>query len=89
MGVYIKGLKMPRKDHVHVLVIHDDGRCIDEFGDVFPVTFVPPHGKLIDADALLTNDNPIGKMMVFGGEYVYAQTEIDNAPTIIEAEEGE
>ena len=53
-----------------------------------PLVPVPDHGRLIDADALPTYDKPIGKMMMFGGEYVYTQTAIDNAPTIIPAEEG-
>ena len=54
-----------------------------------PLVPVPPHGDLIDRNALEKGDRPIGKIMMFGGEYVYTQTEIDNAPTIIEAEEGE
>jgi hypothetical protein len=51
-----------------------------------PLIELPPHGRLIDADALLKTNNPIGKMMVFGGEYVYSQSEIEIAPTILEAE---
>lgn len=38
--------------------------------------------RLIDADALGTANRPIGKIMMFGGEYVYTQTEIDSAPTV-------
>jgi len=38
--------------------------------------------RLIDADALGKTNRPIGKLMMFGGEYVYTQTEIDSAPTI-------
>lgn len=37
--------------------------------------------RLIDADAL-GKSRPIGKIMMFGGEYVYTQTEIDSAPTV-------
>ena len=51
-----------------------------------PLVEVPKHGRLIDADALTTYPKPIGKLMMFGGEYVYTQTAIDDAPTIIEAE---
>ena len=54
-----------------------------------PLVFVPPHGRTIDADALAMSDRMVGKLMMFGGEYVYTQSEIDNAPTILEAEEGE
>ena len=38
--------------------------------------------RLIDADALVLADKPIGKLMMYGGEYVYTQTAIDAAPTI-------
>lgn len=54
-----------------------------------PLVEIPPHGRLIDADALAMSDRMVGKLMMFGGEYVYTQSEIDNAPTIIEAEEDE
>lgn len=54
--------------------------------DDCPLVSVPPHGRLIDADALAMSDRMVGKLMMFGGEYVYTQAEIDNAPTIIEAE---
>jgi len=45
-----------------------------------------PHGRLIDADALTDTDDVIHKTMLFGGQIVYAQAAIDNAPTVIEAE---
>lgn len=57
--------------------------------DNCPLVPIPPHGRLIDADALLKTNNPVGKTMVFGGQYVYTENEIQAAPTIIEAEEGE
>ena len=53
---------------------------------VCPLVELPPHGRLIDADALAMSDRMVGKLMMFGGEYVYTQSEIDNSPTIIEAE---
>ncbi len=45
-----------------------------------------PHGRLIDVDALQKSDRMVGKLMMFGGEYVYTQAEIDRAPTVIPAE---
>lgn len=57
--------------------------------DWCPLVPVHPHGRLIDADALIQSDRMVGKLMMFGGEYVYTQAEIDRAPTIIEAEEVE
>lgn len=52
-----------------------------------PLIELPPHGRLIDADALVMSDKPVSRMMMFGGQFVYTQSEIDNAPTIIESEE--
>lgn len=43
--------------------------------------------RLIDADVLGKTDRPVGKLMMYGGEYVYTQSEVDAAPTIIPAEE--
>ena len=89
MGIYIKGMEMPTSPVL--FCVHPDGKV---FADLeggwreYKAIPVPPHGRLIDADALPTYDKPIGKMMMFGGEYVYTQTAIDNAPTIIPAEEG-
>lgn len=66
-----------------------------------PLVLVPPHGRLIDADALAAKDNndfkKIIKMAdpatVFGIALADAHTAIQEfikyAPTIIEAEEGE
>lgn len=55
-----------------------------------PLIEVPePHGRLIDADALIKSDRMVGKLMMYGGEYVYTQAEIDRSPTIIPASEKE
>ena len=54
-----------------------------------PLVKIPPHGRLIDADALIKSDRMVSKLMMFGEEYVYTQAEIDRSPTIIEAEESE
>ena len=97
-GVYIKGMEMPKRGHTVTLTILGGGEVYVQYYDckphltvpiVYKAVPVPDHGRLIDADALPTYDKPIGKMMMFGGEYVYTQTAIDNAPTIIPAEEGE
>ena len=63
MSVLIKGMEMPQKTYAHCMLIKDiDGSvqlhvctknseeiCEWEFYDLVPV---PPHGRLIDADAL-------------------------------------
>lgn len=98
MGVYIKGMEIPKPGRYEATIyIGDDGTsCIAVspeahdigYWDEYSFISVPEHGRLIDADALPTYDKPIGKMMMFGGEYVYTQTAIDNAPTIITASGG-
>ena len=50
-----------------------------------PLVELPPHGRLIDADAIGMNYIHIRD----DGMKIYTQRAIDNAPTIIPAEEGE
>lgn len=58
----------------------------DHRPDWCPLVDVPPHGRLIDADAI-----PYNKIMLDGDDFYYGVTMpyIDRMPTIIEAEEGE
>ncbi len=49
--------------------------------DNCPLVPIPPHGRLIDADALKI------MMPTIGDEYLYAREMIEEAPTIIPAEE--
>ena len=94
MGVYIKGMKMPT-DHPLWIVVHSDGTVeVNEVSPSRPVGWqtlrnaavsVPPHGRLIDADAL----KPYMLNEHYKYRRVYDADEIANAPTIIPAEEGE
>lgn len=83
-GIYIPGAKIPNGDYVRVLMLHKDGTCVDGIGNVFKVIPIPPHGRLIDADAVSLE----------GGPYEYdewckwALEQYQDAPTIIPAEEG-
>lgn len=86
MSVLIKGTELP-KDHVRVLVLHPDGRAIDEWGNTYQASLLPPHGRLIDADELF-------KEMERKGWFDNADRDkvedlVLAAPTILEAEEGE
>lgn len=102
MGVYIKGMEMPRscaecpvnmnicKRGYKYLLAHME--LYDQRADDCPISPVPPHGRLIDADALmeefrLPKDllDPAQVLMHITGVRVAIQT----APTIIPAEEGE
>ena len=108
MGVYIKGMKMPTR--CWDCLLNTYGYCIASehsgiipsdapIPDWCPLVPVPPHGRLIDADALYR------KMFVGPDGQIYPNNDIDNwphtmpfkdikhhilfAPTIIPAEEGE
>lgn len=100
MGVYIKGLKLPSEQRQgELLILTSDGRCVDIFRGEYQAVEVPtPHGRLIDADALKEQwlnaerttgaekvlNLPLECFISYGCVY-----DLDNAPTIIEAEDGE
>ena len=89
MGVYIKGMKMPKNLGVSV-TIYPDGRVIEylnydvkrQLGTAFPV---PDHGRLIDVSELEKRLYDYGTGTTFPIDW----SDIANAPTVIEAEEGE
>lgn len=88
MGIYIKGMEMPRT-HPITVEIYPDGTVLsktvgrmDIHGQAVPV---PPHGDLIDRDALLkkcefvcTDDDADIRAVRYNI--------IENTPTIIEEE---
>lgn len=98
MSILIKGMEMPTtcgNCPVHKLWAEDDeAQCMikrelwtkySERNPDCPLVEVPPHGRLIDADALIERmfDQLVAKTMMFGGQYVYTKEEINNAPTVI------
>lgn len=93
MSILIRGIEMPTEGEMLCINIHPDGKvCFYtdlQCQKIATAVPVPPHGRLIDADALMKLDRMVGKLMMYGGEYVYTQAEIDRAPTIIPEEEGE
>lgn len=108
MGVYIKGIEIPKNCAVCILEKdlfgravcfgYEDGRALykDDLPPVgseerrpswCPLVLVPPHGRLIDADALMgriEHDTPLSSTF----EKVVRRY-IKDAPTIIPAEEDE
>lgn len=101
MSVLIKGMKMPRNCFVCPLSVVVGERLVCEVtrDEVLrwkidfncPLIELPPHGRLIDADALdkqIYNDIPL---KVFGNIARMAEMRniVFNAPTIIEAEYAE
>ena len=92
MSVLIKGMEMPKDGELLCINIHPDGKvCInldlecEKVGEAVPV---PPHGRLIDADATRVS-------FVYSegtGDWSVPQMRtvleiIDAAPTIIPASE--
>ena len=98
MSILIKGMEMPKNCIYCELYEADWYWCRAAKKEYYetienkahpdwcPLIEVPPHGRLIDADALIMSDKPVSRMMMFGGQFIYTQSEIDDAPTIIEAE---
>ena len=87
MGIYIKGQVLPPKGEHYLLQINSDGTVYDAVGHrtAAHAVPVPPHGRLIDADAVSLE----------GGPYEYdewckwALEQYQDAPTVIPAEDGE
>ena len=93
MSILIKGKEIPTKDELLVLNIYPDGKVtyhLDlECNRIATAVPLPPHGRLIDADALLSQY----KGNIWTAQTDYADgfrdvaKDIADAPTIIEAEE--
>ena len=88
MSVYIKGFPLPNNCGAcplrlawcreRIYMVTRPERC--------PLVPVPPHGRLIDADAI-----PYNKIMIEDDDFYYGITQprIERMPIIIPAEEGE
>lgn len=89
MGVYIKNAEMPKEGQDLRLSIYPNGQVIihrETYWEEMEAVKVPPHGRLIDADAI-----PYNKIMLENDDFYYGVTMpyIDRMPTILPAEEGE
>ena len=101
MGVYIKGMEMPKS--CWDCYFQDCGNCIlnahkvvdkciieDRTDDDCPLVPVPPHGRLIDADVAevisFAEEEADGKDFMDG--ILYAADWISKQPTIIPASGG-
>ena len=94
MSILIKGMEMPTScDFCPISLPH-----VEELGCGFdlehcPITEVPPHGRLIDADAVISMLEEMAKgypIDSIGGYWISKFSDmLKAAPTIIPAEEGE
>lgn len=87
-GIYIKDVAVPKSGYVDVRIFHDS-RATTQTGEhpfyrEMDVLEIPPHGRLIDADELKTAF-PCCTSVKTG----CVRATINNAPTIIPAEEDE
>jgi len=95
MSVLIKGIEMPKNCIVCPLIDGEYGGCLVDgkshgdpnTPDNCPLIPVSPHGRLIDADALLTSKS-VGTQIAGWGK-MYHEACIEHAPTIIPADESD
>ena len=81
--VLIKGLDMPTKGNPLTVLIYPDGTATWKDHE-YQAVHVPPHGRLIEADALKKKHHWTDDF--YETEYVEVE-DIDAAPTIIPASE--
>lgn len=98
MGVYIKGMGVPERGDLHI-VITSSGFVEDKHGfvldDVVAVP-VPPHGRLIDEKDICDKIRPLienpycyNRLQVISETLGSCLQIVRDAPTVIPAEEGE
>lgn len=86
MSILIDGFRMPQKKNGFVVVIYPDGVCACEDGRIFDAEQLPPHGRLIDADALIVDLMDRGVEGLQTDDWHEIQQAVSDAPTVIEAE---
>ena len=95
MSVLIEGMEMPKRGHTITITIVGNGQTYVEYFDCRPhvketieytAVSVPPHGRLIDADALEDSFEPSDFWNPDAEDNCFAAVRIvHSAPTIIPA----
>ena len=87
MGIYIKNMEMPIKGY-RLILIHADGTVQTTGGETTAIS-VPPHGRLIDADAVERNlvKLQMAQKSVVGHGIRKSRAVVRDMETIIPAEE--
>ena len=95
MSILIKGMEMP-KDKEIILRIDEEGQVYNIYGEyptkIYEAIEIPPHGDLIDRDALIKDGwLNLHKEVMWMGGYAIHELPLKNPsiPIIIEAEDGE
>lgn len=90
MSIVIKGMDMPKSGE-KIIILTSSGYVEDVSGQVIhgveAVEVKAPHGRLIDAGELSVDLCCYSDYDGGSTEYGYSYEMLDNAPTIIEAEE--
>lgn len=90
-GLYLSGMKMPENGETITITICDDGIVFEECkepGSVFKAIPVPPHGRLVDADALIKGHfSDEHRIAMSYADKCWMRRIINGEPTIIPAEE--
>lgn len=94
MSILIKGMAMPASCVDCPMMQGENGYCKLRkeyvYGDIprsCPLVPVPPHGRLIDADALHIDLIDRGIADIQTNDWYEIRQAVDDAPTIIESEE--
>ena len=92
MSILITGVEMPNNGELLCINIHPNGKVCYGLDlnceQIATATPVPPHGRLIDADALESDDPDVCNSFMRDGytescEWGYSHEQISNAPTVI------
>jgi hypothetical protein len=86
--ILIKGMEMPKNQFGTLLLIYPDGTVFCKDSESYKAIPISSHGRCIDADALLKGCKRVTTKYMTR-EYAFSQSAIENAPTILEAEEDE
>ena len=87
MSVLIEGMEMPKDGCHHMICIYADG-TVSTGGRVYMAVPVPPHGRLIDADAVERNlvKMQMAQKDVVGHGIRKSRAIVRDMPTIIPAD---
>ena len=93
MSIILKGIDMPKENQMYMMELYADGHCSVakiEDGKCYELT-IPSETEAIQIPknhGNLKDENEIKKNSIDDGYDLYVSwTDIDNAPTILEAEE--
>lgn len=103
MSVIVKGMEMPKNCEECMVYVRyktwsGDHGCFcgltkrdvinsKKIEDLCPLIEIPPHGKLIDADRLLTDRMKSKYYHLPNGDIAIPIIDIEHAPTVLEEEE--